>query len=485
MGLEREISRTVSFKTSRGKTVRGTLHKVSRRHVVFEIYDPFLVLRTSEVLSGFQVRRGRDALYQGDAVITSVVNNAILLVVSATLAGDWTGLEDSALVPGGIQADAETFVSDWDRQNRLTPDYRLKVGELRSFMNDLRYWLDQIDLTRDIATTAAQTPNGQQSLTGLSDAEFDALKRPVMPRLTALFMGLEMACRDLDRSGIEIHKQLAQRELLPLMMPSPFFNRVFTKPLGYAGDYEMVNMMFRNARGGLTTYAQVVDAWLLAGGPPEAHRNRIYTLERVLTEIAIETSTRNRPIRIMNIGCGPAQELQLFLSKTQHAQRFEIDLMDFNAETLAFTRQQLSPLAAQQTEKPAINYKLKSVQDLLRQAIEQAEAPEPYDFIYCAGLFDYLSDRVCSKLVRLFYNWCAPGGRLLVTNVHTSNPVKGLMEHVMEWHLVLRDEDAMMRLAPDPEHSKVYADATGINVFLDVCKPLSGDGMQRPIENRI
>lgn len=471
--------------------MRGTLHKVSRRHVVFEIYDPFLVLRTSEVLSGFQVRRGRDALYKGDAVITNVVNTAILLVVSATLAGDWTGLEDSALVPGGIQADAATFVSDWDRQNRLAPDYRLKVGELRSFMNDLRYWLDQIDLTRDIAATSAQSKNGVQSLSGpqsqigLSDDEFHALQRPVMPRLTDLFMGLELACRNLERSDIEIHKQLAQRELLPLMMPSPFFNRVFTKPLGYAGDYEMVNMMFRNERGGLTTYAQVVDAWLLAGGPPEAHRNRIYTLDRVLTEIAEQSSTRNRPIRIMNIGCGPAQELQLFLAKTQHAHRFEIDLMDFNAETLAFTRQKLTPLAEQQAEKPAITYKLKSVQDLLRQAIEQADVPEPYDFIYCAGLFDYLSDRVCSKLVRLFYNWCGPGGRLLVTNVHTSNPVKGLMEHVMEWHLVLRDAEAMMRLAPDPAHSKVYADLTGINVFLDVCKPLSEDGMQRPIENRL
>jgi extracellular factor (EF) 3-hydroxypalmitic acid methyl ester biosynthesis protein len=479
LGFEREISRTVSFKTSRGKTVRGTLHNVSRRNVVFEIYDPFLVLRTSEVLTGFQVRRGRDALYQGEAVVTNVVNNAILLVVSATLSGEWNGLEVSDRQARNMLADAEAFVGDWERQNRITPSYRLKVGELKSFMNDLRYWLDHIDLTREIGSP---TERPQASI---SDHEFDAIKQPVMPKLTEAFMGLELACRDLDRSNVDIHKQLAQRELLPLMMPSPFFNRVFTKPLGYAGDYEMVNMMFRNMRGGLTTYAQVVDDWLLAGGPPEAHRNRIYTLERVLNEIAETSKTRNKPIRIMNIGCGPAQELQLFLAQSVHAHRFEIDLMDFNAETLAFTRQKLTPLAEQQPEKPTINYKLKSVQDLLRQAIERAEAPEPYDFIYCAGLFDYLSDRVCSKLVHLFYSWCDEGGRLLVTNVHTSNPVQGLMEHVMEWHLVLRDEESMMRLSPDSDHSKVYRDTTGINVFLDVYKPFSGNGSQRPTDPRV
>ena len=86
-------------------------------------------------------------------------------------------------------------------------------------------------------------------------------------------------------------------------------------------------------------------------------------------------------------------------------------------------------------------------------------------------MFDYLSDRVCNKLVRLFYHWCEPGGRVLVTNVHTSNPVKGLMEQLMEWHLVLRNETDMLGFTPERNQSKVYADPTGINVFLDILKP--------------
>jgi extracellular factor (EF) 3-hydroxypalmitic acid methyl ester biosynthesis protein len=45
-----------------------------------------------------------------------------------------------------------------------------------------------------------------------------------------------------------------------------------------------------------------------------------------------------------------------------------------------------------------------------------------YDFVYCAGLFDYLSDRICRRLLEVFYDLLAPGGLLVATNVDSSNP---------------------------------------------------------------
>jgi len=165
------------------------------------------------------------------------------------------------------------------------------------------------------------------------------------------------------------------------------------------------------------------------------------------------------------------QELQLFIAKNKSAHRFSFDLLDFNPETLAYAKRQIESITAGRAEVPNVTYILKTVQELLRQAIEMPANFQSYDIIYCAGLFDYLSDRVCAKLTRLFYQWCEPGGRVIVTNVHSSNPVKGLMEHVMEWHLVMRDESDMVRLVPDLEPLKVYTDDTGINVFLEIEKP--------------
>jgi extracellular factor (EF) 3-hydroxypalmitic acid methyl ester biosynthesis protein len=461
--IERDIDRTVSFRSSQGTVVRGTLSKLSRRNVVFEIYNPFSSIQTSEVLSDLRVRRGKDVVYQGDAVVTGVVTTSILVVVSATLVSKWSALDTIVSEPTDLKSDVARFVDGWERLNKLDPNYQLKVADLRSFLSDLSFWLDQVDLAAEGEPGFAPTQ--------LDAERFEEIKAPVMPRLTGLFMELEEACRQLEVDEVENHKQLAQRDLLPLMMASPFFNRVYSKPLGYAGDYEMVNMMFRKERGGKTTYGQIINDWLLNGGPPQAHRNRIFILEKMLAKAAEDATLGNKCPRILNVGCGPVQELQLFIGKNPAAHRFSFDLLDFNPETLEYAKRQIEAITAGRTEAPKVSYILKSVQELLRQAIEMPANPQTYDIIYCAGLFDYLSDRVCAKLVKLFYQWCEPGGRVIVTNVHSSNPVKGLMEHVMEWHLVMRDESDMLRLAPDPETAKIYTDDTGINVFLELVKP--------------
>jgi extracellular factor (EF) 3-hydroxypalmitic acid methyl ester biosynthesis protein len=461
--IERDIDRTVSFRSSQGGIFRGTLSKLSRRNIVFEIYNPISPVQTSEVLSDLKVRRGKNLVYQGDAVVTGVVTTSILVLVSATLVNQWSSIDALVSDSAGLGSEAGRFVDEWDRGNKLNPNYQLKVADLRSFLSDLSFWLDQVDLAMEGEPGTLAAP--------LDTGRFEEIKAPIMPRLTQLFLELEEACRELEVDEVEHHKQLAQRDLLPLMMASPFFNRVYSKPLGYAGDYEMVNMMFRKERGGKTTFGQIINDWLLNGGPPEAHRNRIYMLDDMLSRAAEEAAAAGRQVRVLNVGCGPVQELQLFFANNKEASRFSFDLLDFNAETLAYAKRQIEQVTEGQEEPPKVAYILKTVQELLRQAIELPQAAKTYDIIYCAGLFDYLSDRVCTKLVRLFYQWCEPGGRVIVTNVHSSNPVKGLMEHVMEWHLVLRDEADMTRLAPDLGPLKIYTDQTGINVFLEIDKP--------------
>ncbi len=309
MRIERDIDRTVSFRSSQGTVFRGTLSKLSRRNIVFEIYNPFSPVQTSEVLSDLKVRRGKNLVYQGDAVVTGVVTTSILVVVSATLVNQWSAIDAIISEPTGLGSEVGRFVEEWERVNKLDPNYQLKVADLRSFLSDLSFWLDQVDL-------AVEGEPGTNSAL-LDAARFEEIKAPVMPRITELFLQLEEACRQLDADEVENHKQLAQRDLLPLMMASPFFNRVYSKPLGYAGDYEMVNMMFRKERSGKTTYGQIINDWLLNGGPPEAHRNRIYMLEKMLNKAADEAAAANKQVRILNVGCGPVPGASIILLKEQ------------------------------------------------------------------------------------------------------------------------------------------------------------------------
>jgi extracellular factor (EF) 3-hydroxypalmitic acid methyl ester biosynthesis protein len=103
---------------------------------------------------------------------------------------------------------------------------------------------------------------------------------------------------------------------------------------------------------------------------------------------------------------------------------------------------------------------------------------EPYDYIYCAGLFDYLSDSVCKKLMNIFYEMLAPDGLLLATNatdaLNCSRPFRYSMEYFLDWHLIYRDRAHFSTVAPDPadaDNIAVIAENTGTNLFLEIRKP--------------
>ena len=164
--------------------------------------------------------------------------------------------------------------------------------------------------------------------------------------MSALFSGFEERAREISEEEVVSHRSFARRQLHPLMMVSPFIHRTFTKPLGYAGDYEMVNMIAGDPLEGPTIYAknsQCLDSslrWAL-----QAHRNRIDRLQFYLHNEAERVSRMGRPLRVLNIGCGPAQEIQRFIRDDPLASGCEFHLMDFNDETLAYTRRRLSEVA--------------------------------------------------------------------------------------------------------------------------------------------
>jgi extracellular factor (EF) 3-hydroxypalmitic acid methyl ester biosynthesis protein len=155
--------------------------------------------------------------------------------------------------------------------------------------------------------------------------------------------------------------------------------------------------------------------------------------------------------------------------------------MDFNADTLGYARKRLTHACEQSGRAVQINYIHKSINDLLKDAARGARGRESgtpvvrADFVYCAGLFDYLSDKVCRQLLQLFYTWANPGGFVVATNVHPRNDVRYFLEHLLEWNLVYRDERQMLEMAPAGGAVEANTDPTGMNVFLEVRKQVAAE----------
>src|SRR5262249_40532224 len=139
------------------------------------------------------------------------------------------------------------------------------------------------------------------------------------------------------------------------------------------------------------------------------------------------------------------------------------------------TKGLLTDLKSRLRRKIPITMIKKSVVQVLRGGTRSANgANEKYDFVYCAGLFDYLPDKICRQLMNIFYDMVAPGGLLVATNVDKSNPIRQMLDYVLEWHLIYRNGREMMTVKPDDAHPdlcSVTADVTGVNIYLEVRKP--------------
>ncbi len=451
----------VTFRNSQGESARGTLLRIERGVVVLEVYNPYSIVQLSEVLSDFTIRRGDEPIYTGRGVVSNLVNTGLILIVSATLIDPWVQLSTRF---GGeksmLRHEAEEFVDKWGLINRIRDDYRIAVLSLRTYLTDLNQWLQRLenDNSEEIDTVFS-TFDGVYSYA-----------HPLLEKLAELNCSFEHVAQQVDPAEVAIHKAFAQRELHPLLMSSPYPYRTFNKPLGYAGDYEMMNMTHRAVPEGPNAYAKLVNTAYTTLPIAQCVRNRVDSLVTYLDDGSARAAGEEREFRFVSVGCGPAVEVQRFIRSNPGAEQAEIRLIDFNAETLGYAQREIEGVIRDTSRRVSVDYIQESVHFLLKRASSGEATREVgrYDLVYCAGLFDYLSDRVCARLTRLFYQWLRPGGILLVTNMHERTLDRYIIEHMVDWFLIYRNEEHMLRFIPGLGVQRTFCDETGINLCLEV-----------------
>jgi extracellular factor (EF) 3-hydroxypalmitic acid methyl ester biosynthesis protein len=469
--IQRTKESFAAFTTSEGAELQGNLLRFTRDLVVLEVYNPECVLRTSEVLTEFRIVWNDRTLYMGRAVVRSMVHTGLIAVCEATLADSWRDVDFSlsADVRARLGVQFTEFVQEWQKLYLVASEYKVVLADLQTFLTDVRLWLEQVELWIRASPSEDRTQLERQTAHQLAQS--------VIPAISSLFERFEVVSERVEPELLPAHHAYGKRLLHPLLLSSPFVYRTFQKPLGYAGDYEMVNMMFRDPCEGGSLFAKMVNAYALQLPPINAHRNRIAFLVDRLTEEALRLARMSRGMRVFNLGCGPAQEIQRFLADSPLCDMASFTLCDFNEETLTHASRTLNELKKRHGRRTQLQLVKKSVQQLLKQADRAIQYPasERYDLIYCAGLFDYLQDRICRKLMTVFYEMLAPGGLLLATNVD-AHIARGEMQCFLEWYLIQRNASQMLSLTPAAarrDEVTLECDSTGVNVFMKVRKPNS------------
>lgn len=460
----------ITCRNSQGTELTANLLRITRYSVVFEVYNPYSILQLSEVLSDFRIMASRRLLFHGKAVVSNLLNTGIVLVCEAMLDDGWVEVDflsgvSTAETDGGrdLASQFATFMGEWKTANRVHDSFKLVVADLASTLSGVQQWLTGIDV--GIRTTVTRRRED------LEQEIFSGIEKRVIEEVLPKMQVFENVSAKVAQAEVAVHKSYVRRELHPIVLCSPFLYRTYTKPLGYAGDYEMVNMMLRNPYEGSSSFAKLLNFTLLNTEPVVAHRNRIEFLLWKLRSECVRRAATGRT-RVLNLACGPAVEVQRFLRECPESDLAEIDMLDFNSETLEYTRECLVEARAAAGRRTELRFFERSVHQLLRTATQGGgDEFTGYDFVYCAGLFDYLSQRVCKRMVELFCTMVKPGGVVIVTNVATCNPRKAWMEYVMEWNLIYRDGKEMMDLVPEGLKVKgatVGTDPTGVNLLLEI-----------------
>ena len=86
---------------------------------------------------------------------------------------------------------------------------------------------------------------------------------------------------DFTESEHVEHRAYCKLHLGPFLTQSPFLRRALEKPLGYAGDYEMMNMLYRDPAEGDTLFGRALNC-VSPTSRAQANKNRIDYIGRLI-----------------------------------------------------------------------------------------------------------------------------------------------------------------------------------------------------------
>jgi len=175
------------------------------------------------------------------------------------------------------------------------------------------------------------------------------------------------------------------------------------------------------------------------------------------------------------VACGPALEFfDILLSLQGKTLPFQVDFIGMDQDKLALedARSRVEPMV-----KGRKDIKVNFVEDNIKRLIVGKETEKELysdaDFIYTAGLFDYLSDRAANRLIHKLFGFLKPEALLIVGNFGLYNPQRFIMEYGGEWFLIHRSEDELKSLAeglPEDTTIVVEKEPEGVNLFLNIRK---------------
>ncbi len=276
---------------------------------------------------------------------------------------------------------------------------------------------------------------------------------------------------NLNIAEFEIHKRYYRSEIWPFFSIDSFSEYIQDMPLGYSGDFIVMDYLYNDGYIGDTTFAKVIHRYICS--IPIA-RATIFRKEYFKDKIRKTFKRVDSGARISNVGCGPSRDVIEFLHYESLPKKYRFFCIDFEDLAIKHVKNEIESLERKKGERYQVEYVCKDILDLFRTKDIENQLKRQ-DLIYCAGLIDYLDDYLSLELIKTLYNLLRDGGELIIGNLSKGNPSRSCMEILGDWWINYRSRNDMIKLARRIDKVKDFNieedSENGLNLFLILKKP--------------
>lgn len=314
------------------------------------------------------------------------------------------------------------------RYSSLDREFALLIMDMRSRLTDFKAKCDKFDSchVRDDARSKFINDN------------YSGLKL----MLDDFFKNIWARNSYIKQEDYEFHEQYYWDMLGYLLIDSIEICRFGRrKPLGYAGDFMLINYFYdyHSKYLGGSSYERLINYYTcnipIACSVIE---RKDFFKARIL-----DTMRKKSGARILSVASGSARELIELLSEGKIDSPLYFDCLDVEPE--AFTN--ITKALAQIEEKHKKNLQLRFVQEDFLTIIKGRKLKslfDRYDFIYSSGLFDYLTDKIARRVILYLFGLVNEKCDLMVTNANNDDYHRAYYEMLDKWKLMHREDKDLL-----------------------------------------
>jgi hypothetical protein len=326
------------------------------------------------------------------------------------------------------RTDAHTAIA-----HLVSKDYKLFCADVLNLLRSYRAVIDE-------SAALAEMANCQFD----QDSCYDACEMRLLQQWRPFWrLGNDLTRAVMnDREALGAVKQFTELVLTPEFRNGSIWDRSYAKPMGYPGDFEIMNQVYSWQRVGSNPYSMLLHRIGLEVAL--CIKTRMEVVRSHISEV-IAAKGNSSVARVLSLGSGPAREIEIVLSNPRGlGGNVEFTLIDQETEALRFAYEKTYPDVLRSMGRARLQCMNMSFTDILR-GTKAIDGLQPQDMIYSVGLIDYLTDRRAEGLIQRLYKTLAPGGLLIIGNMNET-PLSNLwpMECLADWTLYYRTNEEML-----------------------------------------